>query len=143
LLETVGLKQFTTVFLYHIMLKSRLCCILRCASPGNHSLQYFLRNARMHSHLIHHFPVHRPNVQRKCLARIHWSFSCFPSIAPPRSSRGHLPLLDIWSGLALVRHNRVHHDLIWVLWVVGRVSLAPVVADSICKDIPSMVERCS
>jgi len=34
----------------------------------------------------------------------------------------------------------MHHDFVWVLWRVGRISFTPVVADSISKDLTASVE---
>ncbi len=48
---------------------------------------------------------------------------------------GTLPLLDTWSWLALVVDNSMEHDLVRVLWVVGGVTLAPVVTDSVGEDV--------
>lgn len=56
---------------------------------------------------------------------------------PPSAS---LPLLAVWSGLALVRLNWVQHDLVCELWVVVRVSLAPVVRHGVREDVAAAVE---
>lgn len=34
----------------------------------------------------------------------------------------------------------MHHDLIWILWCVGGITLAPIIADSIRKDVSSLVK---
>lgn len=48
---------------------------------------------------------------------------------------GDLPLLDAWSWLALVVHDAVKHDLIGKVWVVGRVALAPIIADCVSENV--------
>lgn len=37
----------------------------------------------------------------------------------------------------------MHHDLVWILWGVGSVAFAPVVTDSVGKDITVVIESCS
>lgn len=44
------------------------------------------------------------------------------------------------SGLCLLRSDRVQHDLVGSLLGIGRVTLAPVVADRVSEDISSAVE---
>lgn len=46
-----------------------------------------------------------------------------------------LPLLDAWSWLALVVNDAMQHDLVWKVWIVIGVALAPVVADCVSKDV--------
>lgn len=54
-----------------------------------------------------------------------------------------LSLFDCWSWLALIAVDWVHHNLIWVLWSVGGISLGPIVADCVCEDVSVAVECCS
>jgi hypothetical protein len=63
--------------------------------------------------------------------------------APPLSGLRLLPLLNAWPWLALVARDWVQHDLIRCLGRVGRISLAPIIADGIRKNITGAVEsRC-
>lgn len=54
-----------------------------------------------------------------------------------------LPLLDAWSRLALVVNDSVKHDLIWKVWIVVGVALAPVVADSVGENVSIVGEGCA
>lgn len=54
-----------------------------------------------------------------------------------------LPLLDAWSWLALVIDDSVKHDLVWKVWVIVGVALAPVVADGVGEDVSIVGEGCA
>jgi len=51
-----------------------------------------------------------------------------------------LPLLAVGSRLALIRLDRVQHNLIRILRVIVSITLAPVVADGVGKDCARVVE---
>jgi len=116
---------------------------------GIHSLQY-LRNAIcIVLTSIVHFSVFPPNVQSKRLTRIQCIFPPGPPQSVPLSTMPHNPrisclsLLYARSGFALVALDWVHHDLVRVLWCIACITLAPIVADSIRKDLSIAAEGCS
>lgn len=51
-----------------------------------------------------------------------------------------LPLPVVWSRLHFFLADRVQHDLVGQLLVVGGVALAPVVTDGIGEDVAVAVE---
>ena len=63
------------------------------------------------------------------------SIFVFCSLCP-----SHLPLLDTGSRFALVAINWVQHDFVRIIWIVGCVSFAPVITDSVCEDRTVLVE---
>lgn len=47
----------------------------------------------------------------------------------------------IWSRLDLLLGNRMQHDLVDCLLGIARISLAPIITNSICKNATIPVER--
>lgn len=64
----------------------------------------------------------------------------YPTQKKKKKLRARLTLARAWSGLCLIRSDRVQHDLVGSLLGIGGVTLAPVVADRVSEDISSAVE---
>ena len=60
---------------------------------------------------------------------------------PPSCPQLHFSSALCWSHTIVIEH-RMQHDLVWVLWFILLVSLAPIVTDRIGVDGSIVIEIC-